>query len=1172
MDKPERIYCPTRLLDDLPADHDAFGSHQHQRVANAITDLIKTEEGGKAIALIGPWGSGKSTVVKLLKKNLEEETSKKEIKVFVFDAWAHRGDPLRRSFLEELVSFLRKEGWAKPKQWEDELDEIRKRREEITTDTQPILSKTGKILGVSLLLFSLGCVLLSSGLGKANAWLLGTGSSLVASPFVTVLVSLLMQRFRHKRQNKSENDQDNHEENQNKDFLLVFINKTREIVRTKATRTPDPTSIEFQNLFSRILNDALSKRERYLVVTIDNLDRVSEEEARSIWATMRAFFELGNEEHHPGWIKRFWLLVPLAPDTPSRLWQENKQEDKQKEKSKKTLAEEFIAKTFQVKFYVPLPVMSDWKEFFKNQLEEAFPKHFKRHREDLYDLYRVFEGKRTYPDRPPTPREIKLFINQLGAYHRIWQDEIPLPVQALYILDVSKRIDAEGAEHVLLNKEELIKDVEGVESISRETRLQEYLAALHFNVEPEKAVQVLIGDEIKKALLSGQGEQLKKLQEQVEETAFRTVIYNIITGEWQEWAKSEPPALAKAALALQDLKEDESGEWVAIWKHIIQGTREAQWANLDKDMGKGIAAVLRRSNDKEVAKDILAHITEPEQPQEPEAQRSMDIARNWAQGVIEVLYEIYQSDYQDILGEFKIPGNAEFYLEVIQSFVESENEGKSFVADVAKYFVPKVEPNEAVQRLTTICRNGNFTDSHADAVHLMLRVGTRWDWAPLIQQIQQRLQNTNTTSQLPELKGYLKTLFFLEREGISQAGIVLQQLSQQGHLLHWLNYANSHNEQETIGLCLLPIVEYIPSGNPSSLPGQAQNGQRLYRQFLDRPPENIVETLSGFALEFRKGDVFLQKAKEVRDIQRLVATALQKLVELEKAHEFVSCPAVIDNYEVLRDMKKSNMLDVSRLVTQLVEKSDLLRRLIEKDFSEDLADLYLQALKMGGDRSALYDKFTEFLKEGLHGISKETWKRELQNEGWLVALVLALLKAGISLGLSKNFYDALLEHAGQVLEGGVSHPSEFADQWAGLIDALEEDRRYTFLKDLRDKIFLRKPERDGRGLLKLYGNRLLSSSDVLEEKADDVVRLWFKEILERGFPEELNWLEQILKSSQVYHNCSEATRSVFCEEVQHAWKKAEDGHIRKCLEAIAGAIDCSLKTTKPQEEKSEEVE
>jgi len=1152
MDKPEHIHCPTRLLDDLPADHDAFGSHSHQRVAEAIADLIKTEEeGGKAIALIGPWGSGKSTVVKLLKKNLEEESGKKEIKVFVFDAWAHKGDPLRRSFLEELVSFLRKEGWAKPKQWEDELDAIRQRREEITTDTQPILSKTGKILGISLLLFSLGCVLLGSGLGKANAWLLGIGSFLVASPFMIVLISLLIQHFCHRRQNKSENNQNNRKESQNKDLLLVFINKTREIVRTKATRTPDPTSIEFQGLFSKILDDALSKGERCLVITIDNLDRVSKEEARSIWATMRAFFELGaffklGNEKHRQWMRRCWLLVPLAPDTPSRLWQEDE---------KKDLAEEFIDKTFQVKFYVPLPVMSDWKEFFEKQLEEAFPKHFKHHQEDLYAVYRVFDSKRACGHRPPTPREIKLFINQLGAYHRIWQDEIPLPVQALYVLDVSKRIDTEGAEQVLLNKKELIKDVEGVESISRESRLQEYLAALHFNVEPEKAVQVLIGDEVKRALLSGQSGQLKKLQEQVEEAAFRTVMYNIITGEWHEWAKNEPPALAKAALALQELEQDESYEWKLIWRHIIQGTREAQWTNLDKDLGKGIAAVLRRAKDKEVAKDVLAHIMEPELPRESEAQRSVDVARNWAQGVMEVLYEIYQSGYQDILSKFKVPGGAEFYVEVMHSLAENENKETS---SVVEYFVPKADPNAVVQHLAALCQNGNFVDSHADVVHLMLKVNAEWDWAPLIQQIRQRLQTPNITLQLPELKGYLKALLVLDKEEIPQANATLQRLSQQGHLLHWLNYAHTRSDQETVGLCLLPIIEHLPSGSASSLPGRAQDGQQLYQRFLNAPPEDIAESLFAFALKFRKGDVFLQKVEGEQSIKHLVAKVLQKVIEQERTPEFVSCSAIIDHYRILHDMLQSNLLsedEFRSLITQLVERAGLIRELMEKGFSEDLADLYLRALEYSSGRLEL-EEFIEYLTENLRNVPKETWVRELTNEGQLVALIVSLVEKGTTIGLSNNFHDALFEHAKQVFEKR-TFPSRFAGRWDKVFAALADAHRWTFLRNLRDEL-INQHDKDGTYVLKLYGNLLLSMPEVLEEEADRAVRLWFTKMLERRNPEELAWVERFLGETEIYQKCTDSTQEFFCGAIQHAWEGEEDEQVKKRLEAIAGAIGLEL--------------
>jgi hypothetical protein len=52
--------CRTILPDDLPADRDAFGPHQ--RVALAIVAMIREEEVGRAIAPIGSWGRGKSTV------------------------------------------------------------------------------------------------------------------------------------------------------------------------------------------------------------------------------------------------------------------------------------------------------------------------------------------------------------------------------------------------------------------------------------------------------------------------------------------------------------------------------------------------------------------------------------------------------------------------------------------------------------------------------------------------------------------------------------------------------------------------------------------------------------------------------------------------------------------------------------------------------------------------------------------------------------------------------------------------------------------------------------------------------------------------------------------------------------------------------------------------------
>ena len=97
--KPEPA-CRTLLLADEPADADAFSGGAHQRLASTLAQMVIDEPVGRAVALQGSWGVGKSTVIRLLRKELGDQD---DIEVFAFDAWAHEGDPLRRTFLESLI-------------------------------------------------------------------------------------------------------------------------------------------------------------------------------------------------------------------------------------------------------------------------------------------------------------------------------------------------------------------------------------------------------------------------------------------------------------------------------------------------------------------------------------------------------------------------------------------------------------------------------------------------------------------------------------------------------------------------------------------------------------------------------------------------------------------------------------------------------------------------------------------------------------------------------------------------------------------------------------------------------------------------------------------------------------------------------------------------------------
>ena len=89
-----------KLLREEVASQDAFSQKTHEHIADSIVSLIENEKGGTTIGLEGSWGSGKSTVISLMTSKLSDA------KVFIFDAWAHEGDCLRRIFLESILEFF----------------------------------------------------------------------------------------------------------------------------------------------------------------------------------------------------------------------------------------------------------------------------------------------------------------------------------------------------------------------------------------------------------------------------------------------------------------------------------------------------------------------------------------------------------------------------------------------------------------------------------------------------------------------------------------------------------------------------------------------------------------------------------------------------------------------------------------------------------------------------------------------------------------------------------------------------------------------------------------------------------------------------------------------------------------------------------------------------------
>lgn len=568
--------CRTVTLTDEPEENDAF-SGPHQRIADALAGLIQpTDAKGISIGVEGSWGSGKSTVARLLTRKLEADEN---IATVSFDAWAHEGDPLRRTFLETIIRRLQEREWIGKDRWDESIEELANRREVVKTRDQLSITRWGRVIAFTLLLIPIGSAFITAALREPVTFHRGpfawkflifflTGLLLTFTPLLLLLWKI-----------KTEPD-----------LVSLLFNKGPTEKTTITSKTANPTSIEFEEKFNGVLEEALGTNQKRIVLILDNLDRVDAKDALSIWSTLQTFFQ------HKGmkrgeWQERLWLLVLYDLRGLSQLWGDS-------EKHGGTAAS-FIDKSFQVRFEVPALVPSDSRVFLMDQLGRAFPDHSES---DLHEVYRVLAIHMAMINQRLTIRELKLFINQIGAIHKQWaagndraSDAFPLALIAYYALLRRTGWDVVNA---IFNAEFPGK---AYEELLGETA-RENLAAIAFNVEVDVARQLLFADKINNALTVGSAEELKKVA-----SLLRRGFWEVFEQNARLWAGGETVKVADAALAL-----DESRLLLNAFRPTVRTVTKAlcdraaavqSWEPLDQRRAAGIAVILKWQNDLKTSAD-----------------------------------------------------------------------------------------------------------------------------------------------------------------------------------------------------------------------------------------------------------------------------------------------------------------------------------------------------------------------------------------------------------------------------------------------------------------------------------------------------------------------------------------------------------------------------------------
>ena len=480
------------------ADDDRFVDKTHEHVANALYHLIADTPRGLTIGLEGGWGAGKSTVVALLRRRLVPLHLQGGTRFFLFDAWAHDGDPLRRVFLESLIDAL------DPEAADDNLQSIKEevsgRLKVVESETTSGASKLGKLVAFSGLFIPFGAGLIAASdlsrlampftaaAGAIN-WSLLVGIIFALSP----LAVLMYWAFRGERNPESQ-----------KISWDIFESESTETQTQNISDDSERTSIEFERYFQKIISyicdEAREDRAERLCIVVDNLDRLDAKSARSIWSTLQTYFQHRSIERSQRneVLDKIWFIVPYDPTGLSRIWVETTE-------SPPSVANSFMEKNFQLTLEVPYPILSSWDDFTEGSIEGSLTGWPEEARVQVLSEFRKHVSRWKVS---PTPRKILRWINQVGLLGERWGGCVSVESIVTYAL-LRLELNANEVRDYLL-RGNAYADRHSVPIIANENTRSE-IAGLLFGVSKEKGIEVLLSQPVLEAYRYGNIDELQQL-------------------------------------------------------------------------------------------------------------------------------------------------------------------------------------------------------------------------------------------------------------------------------------------------------------------------------------------------------------------------------------------------------------------------------------------------------------------------------------------------------------------------------------------------------------------------------------------------------------------------------------------------------------------------------------
>ncbi len=1116
-DKSDVIKEQFKFLDDNPVSEDAFGCHKN--IADSISRKIELDDKGKTIGLEGTWGSGKSSVIKMLEKRWEEN---EKIEVFTYDAWIHQGDSLRRAFLEEMITNLKNCEWLpscrkNEREFKDCLecqrfrrdkcpdyicDNLKLRYEHNTVETQPVISMTGIIFGICTLLMPIFLVLIPTVIG----WWKLLYAIIALLPAFIVLIYLAILSYKGEKITA---------------LLGELFGKSKDIINHTTQRSPDPTTIEFQEYYRKLLEVALADNDRKLIIVVDNLDRVEANTALGIWGTMRTFLD-GSNSMSSSFDDRVWIIVPYDPIAIKQLWNKNRIEIKDdyqalltvpkssEKKQEYDLALAFKEKTFQIRYKVSQPLTSKWEAYLDKKLKEAISG---QPEEVLQNIFQIFRTVALPKYGIPTPRAMKMFINRIVAMAHHYPCNATLEEIALYVsYEIAEPEIFDQLADTEIKNEARIKDLTTSE-------FKRALAAIYYGVSKDDADEVLYITGIRNAIAEGDNEGLEVLRTNI---SAQRVCYNYLNEEVYTWITLDN--VLTASSAFDEFLPDEASSLIkkcviSIAKRVA--SLKGEFFKFNRDLNEDNVDDLIRLIDfcPEIIPDVKRKLSILMSDEDLKKISDLDAdMQEWVRVVLKTMMSI-KGHGNDPTIHLALKSFSHYNL--LLGFVAEEE--PSFV----RYFcIREYARDRYLKGYLKEIEIGNIEKKDKDIVAGLLEMNNLEEEHHEL--IAEALVNEFAERPANVLCLVYEILFNHKDSPIFEKTMV--SLVETGKAFEALEQLD-----ETLFVAYNLTNILICDSDPQFESGHAAaNGIVTFQNLMDDMSEEIANAT---ALKITELNLFEKICNSVSDEIKECdgfGQILRELVDDESMISYLTPERFIEMHDSLKlhldeEIGEDGVTYYEELVKYLVS-DHFVQLLAEEPISRNYAQAYYITISQEEVNSELLDN--TLCKKLNDTVGEDEWYEELckEPEYGILCVVVELVGKGCKLKLTRHFVDALIRHAKDLIEGNVMIGA-LKDSWDCLLDALERNERIRFREKLLETI--NDANKPLLQILSIYENEIKQAFDTVNKGLKDAfLHNVCVRIAESRDKCELTWMLGLLDEKKLLVRAKKTEKSLLQERLK----------------------------------------